>query len=78
MTSKIETPESGQVWQHYKGSYYVIVGLAIDGCTDRFSVVYKRQQHPGDDLFVRDLGDWLASVDWNGVKRQRFIRIIAD
>lgn len=67
----IRTPAKGQIWQHYKGATYRIIGIAWDGCTDRPSVVYGKDSD-SSALFVRDLGDWLASVDYSDDKVPRF------
>lgn len=71
--SKGTIPQKGEVYRHYKGDNYEIVGLAIHSNDDVWMVVYKPlYEHADAGLFTRPLSEWYEDVEWEGEVRQRF------
>ncbi|HEY4501964.1 MAG TPA: DUF1653 domain-containing protein [Candidatus Paceibacterota bacterium] len=70
-----DAPKAGEVYKHYKGDLYKIVGLAIDSI-DQWAVVYEPQyENPAAPLFVRPLREWREVVEWEGKRVDRFSHI---
>lgn len=64
----IRLPIAWELWRHYKGGEYAIVGLAIDTATNNVTVVYTEAQLFGNVdnmaiLYTRDLSNFLGSTD---------------
>ena len=54
-------PCAGDVYRHFKGDYYVIVGVAMNTETEEYLVIYKKE---GDfKLWARPLDMFLSKVD---------------
>lgn len=67
-------PKAGEVYRHYKGGLYKIVGLALSS-TDEWVVVYEAAyDNPVATLFTRPLVEWCEVVEWQGSKVERFIK----
>ena len=70
-------PVKGEVYQHYKGDHYQIVGLAIHSNDDIWMVVYRPLYEDADaELFTRPLSEWFEKVNWNGEQVDRFSLVI--
>jgi hypothetical protein len=66
-------PKKGEVYEHYKGDKYEVVGLAIHSNDDIWMVVYKPlYDFPDAELFTRPLSEWSEDVDWGGEIKKRF------
>jgi len=61
-------------YQHYKGKYYVVFGVAKHSETEEELVVY-RTDYGDKSLWVRPLTMFTESVEVNGVTTPRFRRI---
>jgi hypothetical protein len=66
----------GQMWRHYKGGTYEIVGIAIHSETLEEMVIYKMLYDSADykkgTVWVRPKLMWLEEVEWQGVNMKRF------
>lgn len=72
-------PQVGEVYQHYKGDKYEVMGLAIHSNDDIWMVVYKPlYEHADAELFTRPLSDWNEEVEWEGNKVTRFARVASE
>jgi len=68
----VEIPNAGELWRHYKGSLYVVVGACIDEATEGICVLYQNQKDPLSLPWSRDLGEWDMIVQWEGKEVRRF------
>ncbi|MBU1149172.1 DUF1653 domain-containing protein [Patescibacteria group bacterium] len=63
-------------YQHYKGQYYQVIGVAHHSETKEELVVYRALYHSEeygqDALWVRPKDDFLSDVEWQGKKRTHF------
>ncbi|MBP9710858.1 MAG: DUF1653 domain-containing protein [Candidatus Pacebacteria bacterium] len=67
-------PKVGEVYTHYKGNLYKVVGLALHS-TEEWVVVYQAMyDNPAAELFTRPLAEWREVVEWQGAHVERFIR----
>lgn len=56
-------PRTGQVWQHYKGGRYEIVGVGIfEGNYGETVVIYKSSPAVDGRWFVRTYGDFMSTA----------------
>lgn len=70
------SPIKGEIYKHYKGDSYQIVGLAIHSNDDIWMVVYKPLYECADaELFVRPLNEWRNKIIWEGKESERFMLI---
>lgn len=76
-----DAPKSGEVYQHYKGDRYEVVGLALDS-SDQWVVVYKPlYENSAAPLFTRPCNEWNQRVDLpaskggSGEKVERFTKV---
>lgn len=69
----MEEPKPGQVYRHYKGGIYVVVGVAINTETEERLVIY----HDGDgNIWGRPVGIFCAAVPSpSGYLMSRFTRV---
>lgn len=68
-----KTPQKGEVYRHYKGDMYEVVGLAIHSNDDMWMVVYKPLYENADaELFTRPLDEWFSEVSYNNETVERF------
>ena len=61
-------------YQHYKGKFYVVFGVAKHSETEEELVVY-RTDYGDKSLWVRPLTMFTETVEVNGVTTPRFRRI---
>lgn len=71
------------IWQHYKGGYYQVLGVAAHSETDELMVVYvslSGAHLPGPRMRVRPLAEWHQVLNdfgietiFNGQPRFRYI-----
>lgn len=60
------TIQPGQVWQHFKGGLYEVVGVARNSETLADMVIYKDLYGIGQ-LWARPLDMWLETIQRGGV-----------
>jgi hypothetical protein len=63
------------VWQHYKGGFYLVIGIAAHTETDERMVVYVSltgAHLPGPRMRVRPLSMWADVVELAGLHVPRF------
>lgn len=66
-------PSKGEIYKHYKGDSYQVVGLAIHSVDDIWMVIYKPlYECPDAEFFVRPLAEWKTIVSWEGKESERF------
>ena len=69
-----DAPMAGEVYKHYKGDLYKIMGVALDS-TDQWAVVYEPSyENAAASLFVRPLSEWSSMVEWEGSQVARFAK----
>ncbi|WP_041771245.1 DUF1653 domain-containing protein [Psychromonas sp. CNPT3] len=61
-------------YQHYKGNFYQVQGIAIHSETEEKMVVY-RPLYGAQDLWVRPLTMFTENVEIDGVIRARFVLV---
>lgn len=70
------TPLNGQIYKHFKGNYYVVVGHATDADTQEIMVLYREAEpkhKPKGFILARSLDSWFKPVDiGNGQTKKRF------
>ncbi len=63
-------------YQHYKGNFYEVIGIARDCETLEEMIVYKALYNSPDfgdgALWIRKKSDFLAQIEKDGVKIARF------
>lgn len=67
-------PQPGEVYRHYKGNDYKIVGIAM-GSDEQLTVVYEPMYECEYNLFTRPLREWGEEVEWDGKKLKRFEKV---
>lgn len=73
-------PEKGEIFRHYKGDLYRVIGLALNSYNaqagnDEWIVVYEPMyENPSAPLFTRPLKEWEETVEWNGNMVYRFAK----
>ncbi|MDB5225078.1 MAG: hypothetical protein JWL87_30 [Candidatus Adlerbacteria bacterium] len=73
-----DAPEAGEVYKHYKGDLYKIIGVALDS-TDQWAVVYEPMyDNAAAPLFTRPLAEWSESLQWEDSQMQRFSKVEGD
>lgn len=68
-----DAPKAGEIYQHYKGDQYKVLGLAIDS-VDRWVVVYEAL-YENAAAPMRPVAGWLEVVEWQGASVERFVKI---
>lgn len=69
-----DAPRVGEVYKHYKGDTYKVVGVALHS-DETWSVVYEPMyDNPVSKLFTRPLSEWRAVIEWQGKKIERFTK----
>lgn len=74
----VHAPKAGEVYKHYKGDLYKVVGMALDSSSDddEWLVVYEPMyEMAAAPMFARPLKQWLEQVEWEGQKVARFSKI---
>lgn len=70
-----DAPKVGEVYQHYKGDNYKVVGLALHS-DETWLVVYEPMyENPVSKLFTRPVLEWREEVEWEGQKVERFSKV---
>lgn len=74
------SPQIGQVWQHYKGGRYEIVGLGTMEADGELVVMYRATPLTDGHVFVRPYGGFMSTAPANttGSDGWRFVRLIAE
>jgi hypothetical protein len=75
ITLNSEYPQPGQVWKHYKGGQYEIIGMCNHTTTDEILVIYRSLSFNG--FHARPFSEWHNKV-WNdvsGAETYRFSKI---
>jgi hypothetical protein len=61
--------ETGQIYRHFKGGLYQIMGLVIDTDTNKKKVLYREfdENNPNDvtPMYVRDVNVFYSKIDVN-------------
>lgn len=69
-------PLNGQIYKHFKGNYYVVIGHATDADTNEIMVLYREAEpknKPKGFIWARSLSSWMKPVDvGNGRTIKRF------
>lgn len=69
-------PNEGEIYRHYKGDSYEVVGLAIHSDDDVWMVVYKPMYENADaEMFVLSLERWNEMIIWNEQEVKRFVKM---
>jgi len=69
-----DAPEAGEVYQHYKGDRYRVVGIALHS-DEKWHVVYEPLYEGAvAKLFTRPVAEWRQPVQWQGAEVERFRR----
>ena len=70
-------PDIGDVYRHYKGDLYKVVGMALNSSSedDEWLVVYEPgYENAAAPLFARPLSEWGNMVEWEGSQVARFAK----
>ena len=67
----VKYPETGRVYENYKGGKYLILGIALNKKDDSLNVIYKDINF--GTLYAKLLADWDAPVIVDGVTYTRFV-----
>ena len=74
-TEQRKNPERGEMWRHFKGGVYVIVGMARDEADTSVNlVVYGRldTEEVEQPLWVRPLISFMGTVERDDFEGNRF------
>ncbi len=72
-------PKVGEVFRHYKGDLYKVIGVALNSYNaqegvDEWIVVYEPlYEAAAAPLFTRPLLEWSEEVEWKGNTVPRFL-----
>lgn len=70
-----DAPKAGEVYKHYKGDCYKVVGLALHS-DETWLVVYEPMYEGAvSKLFTRPLVEWGEAVEWQGQRLARFSKV---
>jgi hypothetical protein len=70
-----DAPQEGEVYRHYKGDSYRVVGVALHS-DETWLVVYEPMYEGAvSKLFTRPVAEWGEPVEWQGQKTPRFTRL---
>lgn len=64
-------PQSGDIWEHYKGRKYVILKVAVNSDSGMHQVVYLAPPN-NDQWFTRDLNTFMQHFQVDGKWVQRY------
>lgn len=68
-------PQEGEVYTHYKGDTYKVVGCALTSA-DQWVVVYEPlYKGAPSKLFTRPVEEWSEEVEWQGARVLRFTKV---
>ena len=69
----MEHIKAGDIWQHYKGNHYRIIGLSCHSEDLSWSVVYETlYDNPVSKVWHRPLEIFLSTVEIDGKTMARF------
>ena len=70
-------PKAGEVYAHYKtGDKYRVIDIALHSNDDECMVIYEPMyKNPAAKLFARPCREWRETVEWQGQKVERFVKI---
>lgn len=51
-------PGSGQIWRHWKGTAYRVLGMALDAETEEMLVLYRDAENELAPIWARPLSEW--------------------
>jgi hypothetical protein len=70
-----DAPKAGEVYKHYKGDSYRVVGLSLHS-DETWLVVYEPLYEGAvSKLFTRPVIEWREVVEWQGQKVERFAKV---
>lgn len=70
-----DAPAAGEVYRHYKGDLYKVVGLALHS-DETWLVVYEPMYEGAvSKLFTRPVLEWREVVEWQGQRVERFSKV---
>lgn len=70
-----DAPRAGEVYKHYKGDSYRVVGLALHS-DETWNVVYEPMYEGAvSAFFTRPLSEWREVVEWQGAQVERFAKM---
>ena len=70
-----DAPKPGEMYTHYKGDAYRIVGTALHS-DDTWHVVYEPMYEGAvSKLFTRPVAEWRQVVEWQGTSVERFVKV---
>ncbi len=71
---ELELPiiKTGQIYKHYKGCYYEVMGFATHSETNESMVLYRRADMSEPRIWARPQKMWLERVIVNNVEMFRF------
>lgn len=68
-------PKAGELYQHYKGDRYRVVGVALHS-DETWNVVYEPLYEGAvSKFFTRPVAEWHEVVEWQGNQVNRFTKI---
>ena len=53
----------GEVYRHFKGSFYRVMALGYDANTEERVVIYRRADDMNDKIWVRPFVEFMSKVD---------------
>lgn len=71
----MEKPKRGEVYQHFKGRFYVVERIIHNTETGEVLVSYYPQDAPDGEGWGRPLEKWIAPAEVDGKPVTRFTRI---
>lgn len=70
-----DAPQTGEIFKHYKGDSYRVVGLALHS-DETWNVVYEPMyEGTVSNLFTRPAAEWRQMVEWQGAQVERFSKV---
>lgn len=68
----MQLPNKGELWKHYKGGVYEIIGVGRIEYNSELCVVYKKTND--DNIWVRPLSDFFDLVETSRGSETRFVK----
>ena len=68
-------PKAGDIWRHYRGGEYQIVGMGRLEATDEPAVFYRATEGKDATTWARSLSDWQTVLPGHG-SRFVFLRSV--
>lgn len=70
-----ETPKNGEIYRHYKGNKYIVLGIAIREADEAPIVQYVGEKNQDLLPWLRPLVDWNSLAEHEGKPVKRFTKI---